>query len=72
MPMMNPFELERYFARWEFTAPFLLSASDTEPLAMSELLRLASPEMIDAWANLSLGYTESTGHPLLRQAIAGL
>jgi len=72
MPMMNPFELERYFARWEFTAPFLLSASDTEPLAMSELLRLASPEMSDAWADLSLGYTESTGHPLLRQAIADL
>ena len=70
--MLNPFELERYFARWEFTAPFLLSASDTEPLAMSKLLSLASPETSNAWENLSLGYTESTGHPLLRQAIADL
>ena len=68
--MLNPFELERYFARWEFTAPFLLSASDTEPWTMPELLGLASPEMSNAWENLSLGYTESNGHPLLRQAIA--
>lgn len=69
-PMLNSFELERYFARWEFTAPFLLSASDTEPWTMSELLSLASPQMSNAWENLSLGYTESTGHPVLRQAIA--
>ena len=69
-PMLNPFELERYFARWEFTAPFLLSASDTEPWTMSELLSLASPQMSNTWENLSLGYTESTGHPVLRQAIA--
>ena len=70
--MLNPFELERYFARWEFTAPFLLSASDTEPWTMSDVLALASPEMANAWQNLSLGYTESTGHPALRRAIARL
>jgi aspartate/methionine/tyrosine aminotransferase len=39
---------------------------------MSELLSLADPETAALWAGLCLGYTESTGHPLLRAEIAGL
>jgi aspartate/methionine/tyrosine aminotransferase len=66
------FALERYFARWEFTARHLLCASDVEGYPMSELLELADPETRVLWDGLRLGYTESTGHPLLRREIASL
>ena len=66
------FALERYFARWEFSVRHLLCASDVEAYPMRDLLAFADDEMRDAWENLRLGYTESTGHPLLREAIAGL
>ena len=66
------FELERYFARWEFAVDHLLCASDVEGYPMSELLALADDETRALWASLRLGYTESTGHPLLRLEIAGL
>ncbi|HKP29169.1 MAG TPA: hypothetical protein VJU15_07185, partial [Gemmatimonadales bacterium] len=55
------FELERFFARWEFTAPFLLCVSDIEGLKLTELLSLADEESRNLWDGLSLGYTESTG-----------
>lgn len=64
------FQLERYFAKYEFSARYLLSSSDCESLTMSELLSAADPEMIDAWETLKLGYTESWGHPWLREQIA--
>lgn len=64
------FRLERYFARWEFTAPYLLCASDIEGLKLPELLSLSDAETAALWADLSLGYTESTGLPLLRREIA--
>src|SRR5687768_9137443 len=65
-----PFKLERYFARWEFDVPHMLCASDVETHTMAELLALADPEARELWERLALGYTESTGHPLLREAIA--
>jgi aspartate/methionine/tyrosine aminotransferase len=67
-----PFALERYFAAHEFSARYLLSASDCEGLRLSELLALADPEALGLWETLGLGYTESQGHPLLRREIAGL
>ncbi len=66
------FALERYFARWEFIARYLLCASDVEGYSMTELLTLADDETQALWEGLQLGYTESTGHPLLRQEIASL
>jgi aspartate/methionine/tyrosine aminotransferase len=39
---------------------------------MADLLALADDEARALWANLELGYTESTGHPLLRREIASL
>jgi aspartate/methionine/tyrosine aminotransferase len=65
-----PFALERYFARHEFSAHYLLSSSDCESLSLSELLDLADAETRLLWNALKLGYTETPGHPLLRQAIA--
>ena len=66
------FALERYFARWEFHVRHILCASDLEPMALDELLALADHETRALWTTLRLGYTESLGHPLLRQEIARL
>jgi len=66
------FALERYFARWEFAVEHVLGASDVEGWSMAELLELADDETRAMWDGLRLGYTESTGHPLLRAEIAKL
>ncbi|MBI2781723.1 MAG: aminotransferase class I/II-fold pyridoxal phosphate-dependent enzyme [Chloroflexi bacterium] len=66
------FALERYFARWEFAVQHVLCASDVEGWPMGELLALADDEARAMWEGLSLGYTESTGHPLLRREISTL
>jgi len=66
---IRAFQLERYFARWEFTAPYLLSASDCEAMSVGELLDLAGVPL-SALAELRLGYTESQGDPALRATIA--
>jgi len=69
---INPFYLERYFAQYEFSVPYQLSPSDCEPLQMQELLHMAGQEDRKQWEQLSLGYTESQGHPGLRERIAQL
>lgn len=69
---MPEFELERYFARHEFDAPYLLSSSDMETMRLDELLALADEEGRGMWEDLALGYTETQGHPLLREEIAAL
>ncbi len=66
------FALERYFARWEFAVEHLLCASDLQGYPMTELLELADDETRALWEDLTLGYTESTGHPLLRREIAAM
>ena len=66
------FALERFFARWEFAVEHLLCASDVQGYPMADLLALADDETRALWANLTLGYPESTGHPLLRREIATL
>ncbi len=67
---ISPFTLERYFAKHEFSAKYLLSSSDCESLTMPELLAMATPEMRKTWDTLSFGYTESAGHALLLEEIA--
>lgn len=69
---LNPFKLERYFAKYEFSAKYLLSSSDCDGLGQKQLLQLADEETKNLWDNLHLGYTESFGHPLLRQEISKL
>ena len=66
------FALERYFARWEFAVEHVLCASDLEGYPMAEVLALADDEARRLWDGLTLGYTESSGHPLLKREIAGL
>ena len=67
---IRPFALERYFARWEFNVEHLLCASDPEAIRLPELLAVADAECLEWWGQLSLGYTESQGAPLLRSEIA--
>lgn len=68
---LDAFKLERYFARHEFSAPYLLCCSDCESMALRELLAL-EPGASEKFDSLWLGYTESLGHPDLRQAISNL
>jgi aspartate/methionine/tyrosine aminotransferase len=69
---IEDFELERFFARYEFAVRHLLCASDVEGWAMADLLALADGEAAGLWRDLRLGYTEAPGHPLLRAEIASL
>lgn len=69
---LKPFSLERYFARYEFSVKYLLSSSDCDGLLQSDLLQLADDETRSLWEGLELGYTESLGHPLLRDEIGKL
>jgi len=66
---INDFKLERYFAKHEFTAKYLLSSSDCDGYEMKYLLENASKDEMDLWEGIKLGYTESEGNPLLREAI---
>ncbi|MFA6482978.1 MAG: aminotransferase class I/II-fold pyridoxal phosphate-dependent enzyme [Bacteroidales bacterium] len=69
---LQPFLIERHFAKYEFSVPYQLSCSDCEPLSLPELLAMASPDSVRLWENLSLSYTDSLGHPGLRKEIAGM
>ena len=69
MPI-NPFKLERYFAKYEFSVKYLLSSSDCEALTLQELIGMAPPQSLELWNNLKMSYTESPGHPLLRETIS--
>ncbi len=63
--------MERYFAKYEFATPYLLSSSDCESLSIKELLSF-NPQAIIDFHSLKLGYTESLGDPELRSEISKL
>jgi aspartate/methionine/tyrosine aminotransferase len=69
--LMNlfPFKLERYFARYEFSARYLLCSSDCESQTIADLLAL-EPGAQERLQGLWLGYTESAGAPSLRREIS--
>jgi aspartate/methionine/tyrosine aminotransferase len=65
------FKLERFFADYEFNVEHLLCGSDCESVSIAELLSLepgAEAQFHRHW----LGYTESDGSPLLREAVCRL
>lgn len=66
------FQLERYFAQYEFATRYILCASDVQGYAMRDLLSLADDDTRALWEELTLGYTESPGLPALRAEIASL
>lgn len=63
------FKLERFFAKYEFKAPYLLASSDCEAMTIEELLSLeagTAQKFHQTW----LGYTETQGSSKLRQEIS--
>ena len=64
-----PFKLEQYFAKHEFTAKYMLSSSDCDGFPMEYVLKQASPQEMELWNTLTLGYTEGLGSMFLREAI---
>ena len=66
---ITPFETEHFFARYEFTTPYLLSVSDCESMNVGDLLEASGWDNRKI-TNLRLGYTESQGNPELRAAVA--
>ena len=66
-----PFTIEQYFARYEFTTPYLLCASDCETITVAELLALAGRDLTEL-GPLRLGYTESQGNLAFRTAVSRL
>ena len=68
---LPPFKLERYFAKYEFSAKYLLCTSDCESMPVADLLALeegAAEKFQQVW----LGYIESQGGPALRAEICKL
>jgi aspartate/methionine/tyrosine aminotransferase len=66
---LTPFKLERYFARHEFTAKYLLCSSDPEAMSIDDLLAY-EPDAKEGFGRTWLGYTEYPGAPALREALA--
>ena len=66
---LKDFAIERYFAKYEFSAKYMLSSSDCDGFGMDEVLSLASESEKKDWDNLKLGYTETRGSIPLRTAI---
>jgi aspartate/methionine/tyrosine aminotransferase len=67
---IKDFAIERWFAKYEFSAKYLLSSSDSDGYPLQYVLDLASVEEANDWHNLKLGYTETRGAPALRDAIS--
>lgn len=66
------FKLEEFWKKYEFISPYLLCCSDAETWSLQELVAIADSDSKKLWNSLTLGYTESPGHPILREEIAKL
>ncbi|MEO6063129.1 MAG: aminotransferase class I/II-fold pyridoxal phosphate-dependent enzyme [Thermoflexales bacterium] len=70
MPI-EPFKIERYYAKYEFSARYMLSSSDCESRPIGEILAF-EPGAAERLQQVWLGYTEGPGAPELRAAITAL
>ncbi len=61
--------LERFFAKHEFTAKYVMGASDCESYAVNEIL---SEKELAELHSLRLGYSEAQGNALLRKEISAI
>lgn len=66
------FLLEDWIAQYRPRCRYNIASSDVQGLALDELLSLADEETRALWDSLTLGYSHSLGHPLLRAEIARL
>jgi aspartate/methionine/tyrosine aminotransferase len=67
---MREFALEAYFSRWQRAARHQLTASESEPLSLADLVGMAGAEDRRRWETLQLGYTDACGSIWLREVIA--
>jgi len=63
---INEFKLERYFAKHEFSAKYLLSSSDCDGFALNDILNVATEQEMTIWNDIKLSYTECEGSGFLR------
>ncbi len=68
---LDDFKLERFFAQYEFSAPYILCSSDPQSFALKEILSLENNSE-EAFNKLWLGYTETKGNPELKEEISHL
>lgn len=68
---IQEFLIERFYAMYEFSTPYMLSSSDAESFTVQDLLALEAGAQ-DGFLQFKLSYTESTGAPELRRGIAAL
>jgi len=68
---IRDFGLERFFSLHEFNTKHVLCQSDCETFTVKEILDMGKTYEADL-KSLGLGYTESQGHPLLREEISKL
>ncbi len=64
------FALAAYLDRWSGCAHHALAASDSEPLPLAALLRIAGPEDRRRWREADLGYADPRGASWLRATVA--
>ncbi len=68
---IEEFKLERFFAKYEFKASYLLCSSDPESFSIEELLSLEAGSL-EGFKKQWLGYTETQGGKKLREKITEL
>lgn len=66
------FMLEDWIDRYRSHCRYNIASSDVEGLALDQLLSLRDEETRALWDSLTLGYSHSLGHPLLRAEVARL
>ena len=64
------FALAAYLDRWSGCSHHALAASDSEPLPLAALLRIAGPEDRQRWREADLGYADPRGAAWLRATVA--
>ncbi|WP_405526390.1 hypothetical protein OG592_02570 [Streptomyces avidinii] len=70
MARLPDFRLETYFSPWEFTARHHLTAPDVQTMTLGELLSPADDKDRAAFENQPIGYTDTSGDPVLREVIS--
>ncbi len=66
---IEEFKLERYLSKHEFTAKYIMGASDCESFSLDEIL--SEKDLLEL-RSFRLGYSESQGNTTLRKEIAAL
>lgn len=67
---IKDFKLERYFAKYEFSAKYLISSSDCDAYSLEYILNCANDTELELYKNIKFSYADSAGSDFLRSSIA--